>query len=118
MHATGAKAAVLTNIFGGSVNNEGLGLFTLSFDWQYVRLLLPCRTRPVADMTLAGLDHFLPNIAAAQTAGSSGRRLVHLLPRHARHILQQRVGCEIAALHVDASAHPGRRLLPDRGCLR
>lgn len=36
MHATGAKAAVLTNLFGGSINNEGLGLFTLSFDWQYV----------------------------------------------------------------------------------
>jgi hypothetical protein len=37
MHATGAKAAVLTNVFGGATNNEGMGLFTLSFDWQYVR---------------------------------------------------------------------------------
>ncbi|OBT74318.1 hypothetical protein VF21_06904 [Pseudogymnoascus sp. 05NY08] len=36
MHATGSKAAVLTNLFGGSINNEGLGLFTLSFDWQYI----------------------------------------------------------------------------------
>ena len=36
MHATGSKAAVLTNVFGGATNNEGLGLFTLSFDWQYV----------------------------------------------------------------------------------
>jgi hypothetical protein len=36
MHATGEKAAVLTNLFGGSLNNEGLGLFSLSFDWQYV----------------------------------------------------------------------------------
>ena len=36
MHATGNNAATLTNIFGGSLNNEGLGLFTLSFDWQYV----------------------------------------------------------------------------------
>ncbi|KAJ4292869.1 hypothetical protein N0V88_005527 [Collariella sp. IMI 366227] len=36
MHATGEKAAVLRNLFGGSVNNEGLGLFTLSFDWQYL----------------------------------------------------------------------------------
>jgi zona occludens toxin (predicted ATPase) len=36
MHATGSKAAVLTNLFGGSINNEGLGLFNLSFDWQYV----------------------------------------------------------------------------------
>ncbi|QSZ32256.1 hypothetical protein DSL72_001830 [Monilinia vaccinii-corymbosi] len=34
--ATGSKAAVLTNLFGGATNNEGLGLFTLSFDWQYI----------------------------------------------------------------------------------
>lgn len=37
MKTTGPKAAVLTNLFGGSINNEGLGLFSLSFDWQYVR---------------------------------------------------------------------------------
>jgi hypothetical protein len=36
MKATGEKAEHLTNIFGGATNNEGLGLFTLSFDWQYV----------------------------------------------------------------------------------
>lgn len=36
MHATGGKAAVLTNLFGGSIPNEGLGLFNLGFDWQYV----------------------------------------------------------------------------------
>ncbi|KAK2600586.1 hypothetical protein N8I77_010108 [Diaporthe amygdali] len=36
MKATGDKAAVLTNLFGGSINNEGLGLFSLSFDWQYI----------------------------------------------------------------------------------
>lgn len=39
MNATGDKAATLTNIFGGASNNEGLGLFTLSLDWQYVRFL-------------------------------------------------------------------------------
>lgn len=37
MKATGSKAATLTNLFGGATNNEGLGLFTLSLDWQYVR---------------------------------------------------------------------------------
>lgn len=37
MRATGSKAAALTNVFGGSLNNEGLGIFSLSFDWQYVR---------------------------------------------------------------------------------
>ncbi|RAL12974.1 OPT family oligopeptide transporter [Aspergillus homomorphus CBS 101889] len=34
--ATGNTAAILTNIFGGATNNEGLGLFSLSFDWQYI----------------------------------------------------------------------------------
>lgn len=37
MHATGNKAAILTSLFGGANNNEGLGLFSISFDWQYVR---------------------------------------------------------------------------------
>ncbi|KAL2196920.1 peptide transporter [Corynascus similis CBS 632.67] len=36
MHATGEKAKILTNLFGGSLNNEGLGLFSLSLDWQYL----------------------------------------------------------------------------------
>ncbi|PSS03204.1 OPT oligopeptide transporter [Coniella lustricola] len=35
MKATGAKADVLTNLFGGASNNEGLGWLSLSFDWQY-----------------------------------------------------------------------------------
>ncbi|KAM3562964.1 hypothetical protein MY1884_001509 [Beauveria asiatica] len=34
--ATGETAAVLNNVFGGSQNNQGLGLFSLSFDWQYI----------------------------------------------------------------------------------
>lgn len=37
MKATGDKATILTNVFGGATNNEGMGLFSLSFDWQYVR---------------------------------------------------------------------------------
>ncbi|TLS26885.1 hypothetical protein PpBr36_04127 [Pyricularia pennisetigena] len=36
MNATGATGATLTRLFGGSLNNEGLGLFSLSFDWQYI----------------------------------------------------------------------------------
>ncbi|CAN9292268.1 unnamed protein product [Alternaria alternata] len=36
MHATGSKAAILTNLFGGATNNEGLGWFSISFDWQYI----------------------------------------------------------------------------------
>ncbi|KAG6284246.1 hypothetical protein E4U46_007369 [Claviceps purpurea] len=36
MKATGSTAAILTNLFGGSTNNEGLGLFSLTLDWQYI----------------------------------------------------------------------------------
>ncbi|KAK1142050.1 hypothetical protein N8T08_008256 [Aspergillus melleus] len=38
--ATGSKAAVLTNLFGGASTNEGLGLFSLSLDWQYIGALI------------------------------------------------------------------------------
>ncbi|KAJ5504754.1 Oligopeptide transporter OPT superfamily [Penicillium fimorum] len=34
--ATGETANKLNNIFGGATNNQGIGLFTLSFDWQYL----------------------------------------------------------------------------------
>ncbi|KAF7522773.1 hypothetical protein PCG10_007287 [Penicillium crustosum] len=34
--ATGETGAILNNIFGGSTNNQGLGLFSFSFDWQYL----------------------------------------------------------------------------------
>ncbi|KAG6149703.1 hypothetical protein E4U37_006692 [Claviceps purpurea] len=36
MKTIGTTAATLTNLFGGSTNNEGLGLFSLSLDWQYI----------------------------------------------------------------------------------
>jgi OPT oligopeptide transporter protein len=35
-HASPAVQDVFTNVFGGSDANEGLGLFSLSFDWQYL----------------------------------------------------------------------------------
>ncbi|CRL21990.1 Oligopeptide transporter OPT superfamily [Penicillium camemberti] len=34
--ATGETGAILNNIFGGATNNQGLGLFSFSFDWQYL----------------------------------------------------------------------------------
>lgn len=36
MHTTGNRASIVTNLFGGSLSNEGLGILSLSFDWQYV----------------------------------------------------------------------------------
>ncbi|KAH9983191.1 OPT oligopeptide transporter protein-domain-containing protein [Russula compacta] len=35
-HAPPGVQDVFTNIFGGADSNEGLGLFSLSFDWQYI----------------------------------------------------------------------------------
>jgi hypothetical protein len=35
-HAPPNVQDVFTNIFGGADSNEGLGLFSLSFDWQYL----------------------------------------------------------------------------------
>lgn len=38
MKATSTNTqAILTNLFGGAESNEGLGLFSLSFDWQYIQ---------------------------------------------------------------------------------
>ncbi|KAI0306870.1 OPT oligopeptide transporter protein-domain-containing protein [Multifurca ochricompacta] len=35
-HASPNVQDIFTNIFGGADGNEGLGLFSLSFDWQYI----------------------------------------------------------------------------------
>ncbi|KAG5640108.1 hypothetical protein DXG03_001188, partial [Asterophora parasitica] len=35
-HASKKTIDVFTNLFGGADSNEGLGLFALSFDWQYI----------------------------------------------------------------------------------
>lgn len=36
MNATGEKARILTNVFGGALSNEGMGLLNISLDWQYI----------------------------------------------------------------------------------
>jgi hypothetical protein len=87
MKATGNKASVLTNLFGGANNNEGLGLFSLSFDWQYVsQCSLVNVTTRLTERFRA--DNFLPDISSAQAASQCGRRVFHLLSRDARHLLQ------------------------------
>jgi hypothetical protein len=54
MKATGAKAAILTNIFGGALNNEGLGILNFSFDWQYVSSTdLACHAKLICQITSA-----------------------------------------------------------------
>ena len=34
--ASSTTVNVFTNLFGGTDGNEGLGLFSISFDWQYI----------------------------------------------------------------------------------
>lgn len=54
-------ASILTNLFGGSISNEGLGLFALSFDWNNIgqvslplkwQVSLSVRPRLIASSTL------------------------------------------------------------------
>ena len=40
--ATGSKAAILTNLFGGSLSNEGLGILNFSYVTSYVFGLIHC----------------------------------------------------------------------------
>jgi hypothetical protein len=36
VRASDSTRAVFTNIFGGANGNEGLGLGSISYDWQYI----------------------------------------------------------------------------------
>jgi hypothetical protein len=113
MHATGAKASILTNIFGGSLNNEGLGILNFSFDWQYVSTF---------DVVLSdGLDYFLLNITATGPSGQLDRWYPYLLRRHGCRLLRKRVGRTISTIHVDQVATTGwisirYRIRFRRGC--
>ena len=35
-HVNSGAQDVITNLFGGTDGNEGLGFLSLSFDWQYI----------------------------------------------------------------------------------
>lgn len=52
MNATGSTATTLTRIFGGATNNEGLGLFSVNLDWQYV-------SQPSISVHPESAEHFL-----------------------------------------------------------
>lgn len=58
MHATGATGETLTRLFGGASNNEGLGLFSVTFDWQYVsHAPFPARPWTITDLTVRLRSH-------------------------------------------------------------
>lgn len=80
MKATGSKAAVLTNLFGGATNNEGLGLLSLGFDWQYISTHhTPPPPTPVDEdrsvywntSAYAYIYSFLSDIPSSHTTGTS-----------------------------------------------
>ena len=103
MKATGSKAEVLTNLFGGATNNEGLGIFSLSFDWQYVSLSPMFYTKT---LLLIIVDYVLPDIASTHLAGSLCLWLPGLLCRYARDLLHKCVGLQRSSLHVNATLVP------------
>ncbi len=120
MHATGDKAAVLTNLFGGALNNEGLGLFS-----SFIRLA-------IRKMTLAPLLRYRftrggrprPTRANALQIGSFNTSLPLKLQAHsavgflvcfrghAWHLLHQCLGCAVPTFHVDEASIGERRNLP------
>jgi hypothetical protein len=57
-HARPSVQDVFTNIFGGADSNEGLGLFSLSFDWQYIGSALV----PSTGRILIHVDHTVTDI--------------------------------------------------------
>jgi len=85
MHATGSKAAVLTNLFGGSINNEGLGLFNFSFDWQYVRRRSCTEATKLNELTLT--DHLFQHLSSSSTASQCSCGVYCLLCRYAWNLL-------------------------------
>lgn len=101
--ATGSTASVLTTLFGGAINNEGIGLFNFSFDWQYVSV--PTTTIKNLELTKWNLpDYLIQHVFATEVASALSRRIPHLLLGHAWYLLQQRLGSKVASLYVDVSA--------------
>lgn len=50
---------VFTNLFGGSQGNEGLGMFSVSFDWQYIAGLGSPLWYPLQTLTNSCIGYFL-----------------------------------------------------------
>lgn len=97
MKATGEKAAVLTNLFGGATNNEGLGMFNLSFDWQYVRLTSALR-RSTTDLRLT--DHFVQHFSSIGSPNARRDRRLRVHDGHVGHLLHGHMGFKVTAFHV------------------
>lgn len=53
------NSLVFTNLFGGSQGNEGLGLFSVSFDWQYIAGLGSPLWYPLQTLTNACIGYLL-----------------------------------------------------------
>lgn len=108
MHATGEKAKILTNLFGGAINNEGLGLFSISLDWQYVSRDNNGRVGEIVLNEINTTDYVFQHIPPPQATSARSCWIFRLFHGDARHLLLQRLGRALAAIHVNA-ASDGRR---------
>src|SRR6202453_3881803 len=84
-HTSPRVQDVFTTIFGGADGNEGLGLFSLSFDWQYITSASVPYSRNLGNE----LIFVLPQIyePSFNHAGEHLGRVLLLLHRHHRDIL-------------------------------
>ncbi|KAF8464965.1 oligopeptide transporter [Russula ochroleuca] len=62
-HASPSVQDAFTNIFGGADSNEGLGLFSLSFDWQYIGSEF--MSRPIIQQANSWVGFFFSYVAIA-----------------------------------------------------
>jgi hypothetical protein len=91
-HTSPRVQDVFTNIFGGADGNEGLGLFSLSFDWQYIT----SASVPYARNLCNELIFVLPQIyePSSNHAGEYLGRVLLLLHRHHRDLLFGYMECK------------------------
>jgi len=87
---------IFTNIFGGADGNEGLGLFSLSFDWQYIGSSSVPHACDLADE----LSFLLPQIyePSSNPAGKFLDWVLLLLHRHCGDLLFEYVECKYNSL--------------------
>ncbi len=96
---TKAVASTLTNIFGGAQSNEGMGLLSISLDWQYITSLN--LSLPLLQQVNSWIGLVICNVAMAAI------------------YYRQRLERAILSLHVDGHLCQQRRAVqPDRGVCR
>jgi hypothetical protein len=91
--ASDSVRKTITNVFGGSVANEGLGFLALSFDWQYIGSFY--MSLPLVQQGDLG-DERLTSEADYPSVGVYSQLVgwpVYMLCSHGGHILQRHMEC-------------------------